>query len=111
MFDDIPNVNRAIASCKCASFADKLDGLKLGVNKNVGDIGGALSSGRRQRVLLARDFYRRPSFFILDEATANMDEENEKNVLSALKYTRSTILFATHSKRVMAAADRIICVD
>ena len=57
-------------------------------------MGAALSSGQRQRVMLARALYRDPDALFLDEGTANLDEENERAVgamISQLPITRIVI--------------------
>jgi ATP-binding cassette subfamily B protein RaxB len=44
-------------------------------NSLIGDMGSSLSSGQKQRVLLARALYRQPKFLFLDEGTAHLDVE------------------------------------
>ncbi len=74
----------------------------------------ALSGGQRRRVLVARALASRPELLIMDEPTANMDEDSENklsSVLASLK-GKSTILIVTHdSDFVSSLTDEVLCID
>lgn len=73
----------------------------------------ALSGGQRRRVLVARALASKPELLIMDEPTANMDEDSENrlsSVLASLK-GRSSILIVTHdSDFVSALTDEVLCI-
>jgi len=83
----------------------------------VGDRGILLSSGERQRILLARALLRKPTLLILDEATNALDVENEARILDAIREVirsskqegRSalTVLMIAHRPSAVRRADRI----
>lgn len=73
----------------------------------VGDMGCALSSGQRQRIILARALYRKPKLLLVDEATSHLDEENEMRVNEALKTLSITRVIVAHRPSSIAVADKV----
>jgi|GEM_PF-35423 membrane fusion protein len=77
----------------------------------VGDMGSALSGGQRQRVLLARALYRRPSILVLDEGTANLDQETEAEIADTIQAMDITRIVVAHRPALVERADRVVRVD
>lgn len=96
-----------------AAAADFVFRLPEGVDAEIGDGGGGLSAGERQRLAFARALLRRPTLLVLDEATSQLDEANEGRVLETLRSLRgrTTIVAATHSAAFLAAADRVVRIE
>lgn len=84
-----------------------------GLDTLIGDRGVRLSGGERQRLALARALLRKPSLLILDEATSNLDSENEKRILEAIDglHGEVTILMIAHRISTIKNADYIYLVD
>lgn len=68
----------------------------------------ALSSGQKQRLLLARALYKKPKILFLDEATSHLDVVNEKSINSSLKALKITQLVIAHRIETIQMADRVI---
>ena len=83
------------------------------INTFIGDRGVKLSGGERQRLALARALLRKPSLLILDEATSNLDSENEKKILKAIDdlHGEITILIIAHRLTTIKNADCIYLLD
>ncbi len=79
----------------------------------LGDRGVCLSGGERQRLALARALLRDPSLLILDEATSNLDSENEKRIQRAIEMLRGyvTILLITHRLSTIRGSDIIYVIE
>lgn len=79
----------------------------------VGDRGVLLSSGERQRLMLARALLRRPALLLLDEATSSIDFENERRIIDAIDNLkgRLTVLLITHRLSAVQTADLIYVLD
>ncbi len=84
-----------------------------GLDTVTGDQGGRLSGGERQRIALARALMRRPALLVLDEATGQLDAENERQILEALKSLRghTTIVAIAHHPALLEAADGIVRLE
>ncbi len=102
-----------IGSLKLASAYDFVKNLPEGLDTFIGDRGVKLSGGERQRLALARALLRKPSLIILDEATSNLDSDNEKRILNALDELHGgiTILIIAHRLSTIKNADYIYLMD
>lgn len=87
-------------------------GLMLDLERRIDERGGGLSGGERRRLALARAMLKQAPLLLLDEPTAHLDAEAETALLPALAAaTRGrTCLIATHSRAVMALADRVVAL-
>jgi ATP-binding cassette subfamily B protein RaxB len=77
----------------------------------VGDMGSTLSGGQRQRVLLARALYRSPKILILDEGTANLDEQNEALIADLIDEMQITRIVVAHRPALLRRAKRAFTVS
>jgi ATP-binding cassette subfamily B protein RaxB len=77
----------------------------------VGDMGTTLSAGQRQRVLLARALYRRPKLLILDEGTANLDEETETAIFDLITRMPITRIIAAHRPTFIRKANKVFRIE
>lgn len=87
-------------------------GLSLDLDRSIDGRGGGLSGGERRRLALARAMLKQAPLFLLDEPTAHLDAAAEEALIPALAAaTRGrTCLIATHSRAVMALADRVVAL-
>jgi len=102
---------RAIRDAARAAHAEEfIARLPRGYDTEVGDRGGLLSVGQRQRIDIARALLKQPSIVILDEATSVLDAESEAAVQDALQRLlagRTTFVIA-HRLSTVVHADRIL---
>ncbi len=84
-----------------------------GLDYALAENGDGLSSGQKQRLTVARSFLRRPSLFIMDEPSANLDEATEVCVVEALRELkgRCTVLVVSHRKGILKEADSIYHIE
>lgn len=105
--------DEVIAAAKAASAHSFISRLPDGYETWVGSGGQDLSGGERQRISIARTIIQNPKILILDEATAAMDTETERNIqnsLSELKSGRTTIAIA-HRLSTLRDADKLAVID
>lgn len=102
-----------IAAAKKARCHDFIMKLPQGYDTVIGESGGSLSGGERQRLSIARAIMKDSPIIILDEATANVDPENEKELMEAIgELTKEkTIIMIAHRLKTVQGADQILVVD
>ena len=87
----------------------------VGLSKFANHRPNQLSGGQRQRVAIARALAILPAIVLADEPTANLDHKTGEEILSLMKQInrafKTTFIFSTHDKRVIAKADRLVRVD
>jgi ATP-binding cassette subfamily B protein len=102
-----------VAAAKAACAHEFIMGFPLGYDTPVGEHGAQLSGGQRQRVAVARALIRNAPVILLDEATAALDSESEKQVQEAIEHlcqNRTTIVIA-HRLHTIMHADAILVVE
>ena len=107
------DMSEVIAAAKAASADDFIMKLPDAYETRVGSGGRKLSGGERQRISIARTIIQNPKILILDEATAAMDTETERNIqasLTKLKKGRTTLAIA-HRLSTLRDADRLAVIE
>jgi ATP-binding cassette, subfamily B, bacterial CvaB/MchF/RaxB len=107
-FDDLPDPAWASECARLACIHEEIMRLPMGFRTLIGGLGSSLSAGQRQRVLLARALYRRPSILLVDEGTANLDVELERRINQTLLTLPITRIHVAHRPETIALADRVI---
>jgi len=79
----------------------------------LGDRGAGLSAGERQRVALARAFLRDAPLLLLDEPTANLDGETEREVVETIRRLAEgrTVVLVAHRPALIGIADRVLSLS
>jgi thiol reductant ABC exporter CydD subunit len=98
------------AAISRAGLSDVVLGLPEGLDTVLGDRGAGLSAGERQRIALARAFLRDAPLVLLDEPTANLDGETERDLVESIRRLcegRTAVLVA-HRSGLWALADRVL---
>lgn len=102
-----------VAAARKACCDDFIEALPEGYNTVIGEGGASLSGGEKQRISIARAMLKDTPIVILDEATANVDPENEDRLQKAIEeLTRNkTIIMIAHRLKTVRNADQILVVD
>lgn len=102
-----------IRACKDANAYEFIQMFEEGFNTEIGHLGEKLSGGQQQRVALARVILRQPKFLLLDEATANLDNQATQEVVHGLRniMKNCTTIMVTHEREVMKYADQVIVLE
>ena len=110
-FDSGFDKQRMVQCAKLAGIHSDLMAMPMTYNSLVGDMGSSLSSGQKQRVLLARALYRQPKILFVDEGTAHVDVEMEKQIYEGLRSLELTLICIAHRPGVLAYADKVVNLD
>lgn len=106
-------MEKVIMAAKKARCHDFIMKLPQGYDTVIGEAGGSLSGGERQRLSIARAMMKDAPIIILDEATANVDPENEKELMEAVNELtqEKTVIMIAHRLKTVRHADQILVVD
>ena len=107
--DDIPDKEKVDQAVRTAQIKEYIESLPLRYNTKIGTDGHGLSSGQKQRILIARAVYKDPSHIFLDEATNSLDAENEKLIMENLNrfFKGRTVVVVAHRLSTVKNAIRL----
>lgn len=102
-----------VSAAKRACCHDFIMDLPEGYNTVIGEGGATLSGGEKQRISIARAILKDSPIIILDEATANVDPENEDKLIAAFDALteNKTVIMIAHRLKTIRNADKIIVLD
>lgn len=104
---------RLLNAIKIANLESFIKDLPLGLTTKIGNSGNGISSGQRQRILIARAVYKLPKFIFLDEATSTLDANNEKTIVDNLQkfFNERTVVVIAHRLSTVKDADQIVVME
>ena len=102
-----------VKAAKAARCHDFISALPEGYQTVIGESGATISGGEKQRISIARAIMKDAPIIILDEATANVDPENEAELQRAIEALTQgkTIIMIAHRLKTVKNADQIIVID
>ena len=95
-------------ACKIVGIHNEIQKMPMKYNTVLSEMGKNMSSGQRQRILLARIILVKPKLILLDEAMSALDMYNEKKILNYFYNIRSTVIIITHRLNLLSYCDKII---
>jgi len=111
--DEMPDKQKIDRATETASIKEFVENLPLGYNTRIGNDGHGLSTGQKQRILIARAVYKEPDFIFLDEATNSLDARNEKAIMENLSafFKGRTVVVVAHRLSTVKNADKIVVLE
>ncbi len=111
--DEVPNMERVRYATEIANIDDFIEKLPLGYSTKIGADGSGLSTGQKQRILIARAAYKDAKFLFFDEATNSLDANNERAIMEKLEqlFKDKTVVVVAHRLSTVKNADNIIVLD
>ncbi len=103
-------MNRVRRAVEVANIGSFIDSLPLGFNTRIGADGHGLSTGQKQRLLIARAAYRNARYLFFDEATNSLDANNERTIMERLEtlFEGKTVVIVAHRLSTVKRADNIV---
>jgi ATP-binding cassette subfamily B protein len=110
---DLINKERLVYAADVANITEYILGLPLGYNTKIGTEGVGMSTGQKQRLLIARAVYKNPEMLFFDEATSALDANNEKVIMGKLDlfFKNKTVVVIAHRLSTVMNADQIVVLD
>lgn len=107
---DLKRLGHAVEMANIKAF---IESLPLGYNTKIGMEGTGLSTGQKQRLLIARAVYKNPEFLFFDEATSALDSNTEKIIIENLNdfFKNKTVVIIAHRLSTVKNADQIIVLE
>jgi len=104
---------RLLYASDVANITQYVSELPLGYNTKIGAEGLGMSTGQKQRLLIARAVYKNPEILFFDEATSALDANNEKEIMQKLDifFKNKTVIVIAHRLSTVMNADQIVVLD
>lgn len=104
---------RLLYAADVANIKEYIGALPLGFNTKIGAEGLGMSTGQKQRLLIARAVYKNPEILFFDEATSALDANNEKEIMRKLDifFKDKTVVVIAHRLSTVMNADQIVVLD
>ena len=111
--DEEPDMTRVRDAAEVSNIRGWIEKLPLGYYTKIGTDGHGLSTGQKQRILIARAAYKNSKFLFFDEATNSLDANNEKVIMENLDklFKGRTVVIVAHRLSTVKNADNIIVLD
>lgn len=111
--DPVPDNTKLIKACKQACIYEFVETLPWGFETTIGPQGIGLSSGQKQRLLIARTIYKDPPYIIFDEATNSLDANNERCIIDNMQtfFANKTVIVVAHRLSTVKNAHKILVLD
>ena len=111
--DEKIDTDRMQRAAIAANIHEFVSGLPLGYRTRIGASGMGISTGQKQRMLIARAVYRDPDFLFFDEATSALDAQNERAITENLQkvFAGKTVVVIAHRLSTVRNADKIIVLE
>lgn len=110
---EVIDAKKLKAAVNTANIKEYIDELPLGYQTKIGAEGNGLSTGQKQRMLIARAVYKNPAILLFDEATSALDANNEKVIMTNLArfFENRTVLVIAHRLSTVKNADQIVVLE
>ena len=107
--DDQIDEERVLKSIDEANLSQFISNLDEGINTTVGERGLKISGGQKQRIGIARALYKNPEILILDEATSNLDQNTENELIKTIISfkEKKTVIIIAHRMNIISYCDKI----
>lgn len=111
--EEYPDMERVRWAAGVSNIKYWIEGLPLGYGTKIGADGHGLSSGQKQRILIARAAYKDSRYLFFDEATNSLDANNERTIMENLErlFADKTVVVVAHRLSTVKNADNIIVLD
>jgi ATP-binding cassette subfamily B protein len=111
--EDIIDKERLRKAVEIANIGSFIEQLPLGYNTKIGLEGVGMSTGQKQRLLIARAVYKNPQFIFFDEATSALDANNERVIMENLNtfFKGRTAVVIAHRLSTVKNADQIVVLE
>jgi ATP-binding cassette subfamily B protein len=111
--EEDPDRKRLRQSVEIANIGEFIDSLPLGYHTRIGADGHGLSTGQKQRLLIARAAYKEAPYLLFDEATNALDANNEKVIMENLSrlFRGKTVIIVAHRLSTVKDADNIVVLN
>lgn len=111
--EDEPDMMKVREAARVSNISEWIENLPLGYGTMIGSEGHGLSTGQKQRMLIARAAYKNARYIFMDEATNSLDADNEKAIMDnmGIMFGGKTLVIVAHRLSTVRHADNIVVLS